>query len=174
MKIVLVGYRGSGKTTIGKLLAQKLGWRYFSTDDEIVRRMGMSIPEIVEKYGWDKFRDVESEVAKEVGDMEEVVVDTGGGIVLRDINREHLRRNSIVIFLSAPPQVLAERIMHDKNRPPLKEGKSHWEEVEEVLRERLPFYRSIMDIEISTFRHTPHEVCEKIITFLENFKEKER
>ncbi len=166
MKIVLIGYRGSGKTTIGKILSNKLGLKYISTDEEIVRRTGKSIPEFVKEHGWKRFRDVETQVAKALSDEDNIIIDTGGGIVLREENVKALKKNGFVIFLSAPPSVLAERIKDDTMRPPLKEGKTHWEEVKEVLEERLPFYRKAMDVEISTDGKNPEEVCEEIIKIL--------
>jgi len=170
MKIVLIGYRGSGKTTVGKILSKVLGLRFISTDEEIVKKTGKSIPEIVKNYGWEKFRDIETEIAKSLSDEDNIIIDTGGGIVLRDENVRALKRNGIVIFLSAPPEVLAERIKDDSSRPPLKLGRTHWDEVKEVLEERLPYYRKAMDIEISTEGKTPEEVSEEIIKILQNEK----
>lgn len=166
MKVVLIGYRGAGKTTIGRMLSSVLGYEYISTDEEIVKRVGMKIPEYVQKYGWEAFRDVESEVASEVSEKDDVVIDTGGGIVLREKNVHALRKNGVIIFLSAPPEVLAERIKDDTGRPPLKKGKTHWEEVKEVLEERMPYYRRAMDFEVTTNGKSPEEVVEEIMRLL--------
>lgn len=165
MKIVLIGSRGAGKTTIGRILSKRLGLRYVSTDEEIVKRTGKSIPDYVSLYGWGKFRDVETEVAKSLSE-EDGVIDTGGGIVLREENIKSLKKNGIVVFLSAPADVLALRIKDDRMRPPLKGGKTHCEEVKDVLEERLPYYRKAMDFEVLTDGKTPEEVCEEIIKLL--------
>ncbi len=166
MNIVLTGYRGAGKTTIGKILAERLGFEYVSTDEEILKITGLKIPEFVERYGWEKFRDVETEVIISLSGEDRKIIDTGGGAILRESNVKALKKNGFVIFLSAPPDVLAKRIMDSQERPPLKKGKTHWEEVKEVLEERLPFYKKAMDVEVSTAEGKPEEICEKILSIL--------
>ena len=91
MNIVLIGYRGTGKSTVGKVLAGRLGRTLVSTDAEIVRRAGQPIPEIVAKHGWEYFRDLESTVCQELATREGLVIDTGGGAILRPQNVESLK-----------------------------------------------------------------------------------
>ena len=86
MNIVLIGYRGTGKSTVGKVLAAKLGRTLVSTDKEIVRRTGRSIPEIVAEQGWEHFRNLESEVCTDLAGRDNLVIDTGGGAILRQQN----------------------------------------------------------------------------------------
>ena len=86
MNIVLMGYRGTGKSTVGKVLAVKLGWPLVSTDAEIVRRAGRSVPEIVAQHGWEYFRDLESTVCWEFSAQDRLIIDTGGGAILRQEN----------------------------------------------------------------------------------------
>src|SRR5688572_32033850 len=83
MNIVLIGYRGTGKTSVGKLLAERLGRQLVSTDAEVVRRATLSISEIVKQFGWDRFRDLESDVCLELSGKDRLIIDTGGGIILR-------------------------------------------------------------------------------------------
>jgi shikimate kinase len=101
MNIVLIGYRGTGKSVIGKLLASRLGMPYIGMDAAIVARTGMSIPEIVENYGWPKFRDIESEQARELAGLDNIIIDTGGGIIERPENMEVLQMNAHIFWLKA-------------------------------------------------------------------------
>ena len=166
MNIVLIGYRGTGKTSVGKKLAEKLDRRFAKTDELIIKKARMSIPKIVEKYGWDVFRNIESEVVKEVSKKDNWIIDTGGGVVLRRINVEDLKRNGILILLKADIKTIINRIKHDKERPSLTGKKSFTEEVEEVLRQRSKKYEEAADYIIDTTRITVDEVTYRIISFL--------
>ena len=86
MNIVLIGYRGTGKTSVGKLLARKLNRKLLSTDKMIIKNADMTINKIIKKYGWNKFRYLESEAIKSINSLDGLVIDTGGGIVLKDKN----------------------------------------------------------------------------------------
>ena len=96
MNIVLIGYRGTGKTVVGELLAERLGMTYMGMDAQIVKKAGMPIPEIVEKSGWPGFRDMESEVARELAGLDHLIIDTGGGVIERPENqRPHILVKSV-------------------------------------------------------------------------------
>ena len=93
VNIVLVGYRGAGKSSVATILAQRLSWPLISTDAEIVKKAGLSVPEIIQKRGWDYFRDVESQICQRLGKKDRTIIDTGGGVVLRkenEIGRAHV------------------------------------------------------------------------------------
>jgi len=166
MNIVLIGYRGTGKTVVGKKLAETLHKRLIRMDELITEKAGMSIPEIVEKYGWDKFRDLESEVAEEVGKMDDCVVDTGGGVILRKVNVDNLRKKGIIILLKSDVKTIIERIKDGQGRPSLTGKKSFMEEVTEVLGQRRKKYEDAADYAIDTSRLTVDEVVDKIIDYL--------
>ncbi len=166
MNIVLIGYRGAGKSTVASLLSSALRMPQVSVDQEIVRRAGKRIPEIVASHGWGYFRDLESEVVEDYASRNGWVIDAGGGVVLRQENVRNLRRNGVLVWLSAPPSVLIERIKDDTERPALKDGKTFLEEVEEVLEERLPLYRSAAHWTIDVSANTPEEVCSRIQALL--------
>ncbi len=163
MNIVLIGYRGTGKSTAGKILAEKLNRPLIPMDELIVKKAGMSIPEIVEKHGWDYFRDIESEVAKEVSNKDNCIIDCGGGVVLRDENVKNLKQNGKCFLLKANMDTIISRIQGDANRPALKEGMSFKEEQEKVLKEREPKYKSAADIEVDTSVLNIEQAVEKIL-----------
>jgi shikimate kinase len=163
MNLVLIGYRGTGKSAVAAILSQKLGMEAVSLDAEIVREAGMPVPAIVEKHGWTWFRDLESEIAKRASERDGLILDTGGGVILRPENTEHLHRNGAIFWLKASVQVIVDRIQESTERPALKEGKTFLEEVEEVLAERLPLYRAAADREIDTDPLTPTAVADEII-----------
>lgn len=166
MNIVLIGYRGAGKSTVANLLASQLQMPQVCLDEEIVRKAGKRIPEIVADHGWEAFRDLESEMAEAYGKKDGWVIDAGGGVILREKNVQNLRRNGTLLWLTAPPSVLIQRITGDTERPALKDGKTFLEEVEEVLEERQPLYRSAAHWTIDVSERTPEEVSSQIQSLL--------
>ena len=163
MILVLIGYRGTGKTAVGEILARRLQMPCISMDDEIVTRAGMSTPEIVEKYGWQRFRDLESDVARELTGRDNVIIDTGGGVIERPENIEALRMNACVVWLKASVPTIVSRIQGGTERPPLTSGKTFTEEVSEVLERRNPIYKIASQYEIETDNVTPDQVANSII-----------
>jgi shikimate kinase len=163
MNIVLIGYRGTGKTVVGELLAKRLGMTYMGMDAHIVKKAGMSIPEIVEKSGWPGFRDLEYQVAWELSGRDHLIIDTGGGVIERPENIEALQTNARIFWLKASVDTIVSRIHMDTQRPALTAGKTFTQEVAEVLEQRTPKYQSAAHHEINTDPLTPEQVAEKII-----------
>ena len=163
MNLVLIGYRGTGKSVVAARLAEKLPMTVVSLDEEIEREAGLSIPEIVEKHGWSWFRDLESEITKRHSAMDNLILDTGGGVVLRKENVSNLARNGQIFWLKASIATIATRIQDSSNRPPLTGAASFLEEIEEVLAERLPLYRAAANHEIDTDLLSVEEVANTII-----------
>jgi shikimate kinase len=162
MNIVLIGYRGTGKSSVGKLLAQRSGRTLVSTDAEVVRRAGRSIPEIVTQHGWDHFRDLESAVCRDLAGRDHLIIDTGGGAVLRPENAACLKSNGMLFWLTAEVPTISRRIGGDTQRPSLTGAKSFVDEIEEVLRERTPKYRTAADHVIATDHKTVGEIADAI------------
>ncbi|MDY6863634.1 MAG: shikimate kinase [Thermodesulfobacteriota bacterium] len=167
MNIILIGYRGTGKSSVGRVLAKKLGRALVETDGRIVEKAGMFIPEIVDKHGWEYFRDLESQVVEELKDKNNLIVDTGGGIILREVNISHLKKNGNIFWLKASVPVIVDRIKDSTNRPSLT-SRSFIEEVEDVLAERLPKYKSAAQFIIETRDKGVEEVSEEILKIIEN------
>jgi shikimate kinase len=163
MKIVLIGYRGTGKSVVGELVAERLRIKCIAMDEKIVQKAGMSIPDIVENHGWTIFRDMESEVAKELAKFDNIIIDTGGGIIERPENIKALKRNSLIVWLKASVGTIVSRIQGGTERPSLTGGKSFTEEVAEVLEQRNPKYRNAAQYGIDTDRLTPEQVADRII-----------
>ncbi len=164
MNIVLIGYRGTGKTSVAKILSVRLQRAAISTDHEIVQRANLSIPEIVKQFGWDHFRDLESDVCQELAGRDNLVVDTGGGIILRPRNVGILKANGLVFWLTAEIETIRKRIGGDTQRPSLTSMKSFTEEIEEVMRERRPKYQMAADHVIPTDDCSVDQVAEAILT----------
>jgi shikimate kinase len=163
MNIVLIGYRGTGKSHVGRLLSEKLSFPYVSVDKAIALRAGMSIPEIVSQFGWPGFRERESLEVKEISVWDSIVIDCGGGVVERPENIATLRDNGCLIWLKASVPTIVARIEGGSDRPALTDGKSFTEEVAEVLERRTPLYRSAAMYEIDTDSLAPEEIAEQIV-----------
>lgn len=163
MNIVLIGYRGTGKSTVGRTLARRLGITYLSMDEEIVRRAGMPVTEIVTAHGWPGFRDRESELARELSTEDNMLIDCGGGIIERPENIQALKSNARIFWLKASVATIVSRIQGGTERPSLTSWKSFTEEVAEVLANRTDRYRSAADSEIDTDGIAPENIAEKII-----------
>ncbi|MEY0726007.1 shikimate kinase AroL [Providencia rettgeri] len=139
----IIGPRGSGKTTIGKKFAESKGYQFVDTDKLILEKAGKSIAEIVEQHGWDYFRQLETDVLKSIT-QSDMIVSTGGGLVLAEENQQIMRNSGTVIYLNTHPEVLAKRLAAEPQadqRPSLT-GKSLVEEIEEVMQQREPIYRA--------------------------------
>jgi len=163
MNVVLIGYRGTGKSTVGKVVAARLGRTLLSTDAEIVKRAGENIPKIVAQHGWDYFRDLESQVCRELAGQDGLVIDTGGGAILRPENVEQLKRNGTLFWLTASVESITQRIGRDDQRPSLTGTKSFVEEVEEVLRERTPKYQAAADHVIVTDGRSITQIVNEVL-----------
>jgi shikimate kinase len=132
-------------------------------DARIVEKAGMSIPEIVEKQGWSAFRDLESEIVRELAYRDNILIDTGGGVIERPENIQVLNAHSCIIWLKASTKTIVSRIQGDTERPSLTGSKSFTEEVKEVLERRTPIYASAAQYEIDTEQLTPEQVADKIV-----------
>lgn len=164
MNIVLLGYRGTGKSAVADILSKKLGREVFSLDSMIVEAAGMTIPQLVEKSGWTRFRQIESQmVGKVCAQARNAVIDCGGGVVLNDNNILHLKRGGKTVLLQASLEVIIDRIRSDANRPPLESGMSFEEEQRRVLSERQAKYDAAADFKCDTTTASPEETAETII-----------
>jgi shikimate kinase len=162
MNLVLIGYRGTGKSTVGKILAEALGLPYVSLDSRLVERAGMPVPEIVKRHSWDHFRDLEEMVVEGYAAQDGWVLDTGGGVVTRSVNVERLRRDGFVVLLTSTIADIEARIGGDTQRPSLTGGKSFVEEISEVLAQREPLYRAAADWTVDTSRVSAEEAAREI------------
>jgi len=115
--IALIGFMGTGKTAVGRLLADKLGKRFVETDELVAKRAGKSISEIFEQGGEGFFRELEHDVIKDVAELENLVISCGGGAVLNKANVNRLKKNCVVILLTASPEVIQERTSNESGRP---------------------------------------------------------
>lgn len=163
MNLVLIGYRGTGKSTVGKILARKLGRTVVSTDAEIVKRANLSVPDIVKQFGWDHFRDLESAVCRDVAAQDQLIIDTGGGAILRPENVEALRKTGTLIWLTATVETITRRIGGDTQRPSLTGTKSFTDEIREVLNERTPKYQAAATHVVSTDGISSVQVADRIL-----------
>jgi shikimate kinase len=163
MNLVLIGYRGTGKSAAGRMAARRLGLAYRCMDAEIVRKAGMPVPQIVQTLGWPGFRDLESALARELAARDNLVIDTGGGIIERPENIACLKTDALVVWLSASADVIVSRIRHDTQRPALTAGKSFTEEVAEVLAQRTAGYRAAAHLEIDTDHLSVPQVADRVV-----------
>lgn len=156
---------GAGKSTIGRQLAKVLHRKFYDSDKVIEKRTGVSISWIFEMEGEAGFRDRESKTIEELTGLENVVLATGGGVVLSEQNREFLRSRGHVIYLSATAEQLYRRTARDKKRPLLQTGDRR-KQIDDLLAKRDPLYREIADVIIKTsdqsIQHTVNEVIKKL------------
>ncbi len=149
--IYLIGLMAVGKSTVGRLLAQGLGYEFYDTDQVIEERAGAATAWIFDVEGEQGFRDREQHVLEELTQLEGVVIAMGGGMVLRPVNRNMLAARGVVIHLDSPLERLVERTQKDKKRPLLAEGDPR-ETLDRLQRERAPLYAEIADYRFVTDR----------------------
>ncbi|MEJ5328552.1 MAG: shikimate kinase [Desulfobaccales bacterium] len=169
--LVLIGFRATGKTAVGRLLARALGWPLVDLDTELMHEAGKTIAEIVAAEGWEGFRRREKELVERYAGQRGMVLTPGGGVVLDPQNVARLKENGILIWLTAPAAVIRERLARDAgtavSRPGLRGG-DPLAEVEAILKEREPLYRAAADIIIDTTDLTPEQVAARILEELKS------
>ena len=161
--LVLTGFMGAGKSTVGRLLAEKLNLRYVDTDAEIERRAKMSIAEIFEKHGEAYFRELERRVVEEVSELEGCVIVTGGGVVLNRENISNLRRKGVIVYLHAEPEVIYRRLHNDSSRPLLR-VENPLSRIRELMEQRAPYYAE-HDYSVDTSELSVEQVVEEVAKF---------
>lgn len=157
---------GVGKSTIGRRLAAVAGLSFVDADEEIEHKTGVKIDLIFDIEGEPGFRRRESRLIQELAGRRDIVLATGGGAILDPANRRALKQNGRVVYLSAPPAVLARRTARDRTRPLLR-NTDRLQRIEELLRQREPLYLEIADVIIDTDGHSITESIREICTKLE-------
>jgi shikimate kinase len=171
MNFFLIGYRCSGKTTIGKSIASTIDWSFVDSDVLVIKESGKSIQNIIDIEGWEAFRRMERSTIKQICTKDRQVVATGGGVVLDAENVAAMQASGKVIWLSATAQTIQKRMVQDKNtknfRPALTD-KGREEEIEIMLLQRKPYYESASDFTIPTDDVSINEIAAKIIQKLKD------
>ena len=170
MNIILIGMRGSGKTTVGKLLSQKIGYMFAESDGLIEASVRENIQKYVEKHGWPEFRELESKIISKIVKSDKTVISTGGGVVKRQKNIDNLKRNGILILLSAKVKTLYSRIGATRSRPLLTNAKSIKDDLNEVFKKRKSLYEKVADYIIDVNNKNIQQVVDEIIFYLKKEK----
>ena len=167
MNIFIVGPMGSGKSTVGKIISDELFLGFLDTDEEIEARTGASIDWIFDLEGEDGFRKRESSILQDLAEKNSIVLSTGGGIILKEENREILSSRGTVFYLATPISVQLERTAKDKDRPLLKNGDPK-EILTKLHKDRKNLYESVADHIVDTENKSSHEVASEIIKLVKS------
>lgn len=169
--LILVGMMGSGKTTMGRILAKHLDKVFVDSDEEIQQRTGVTIPHIFDVEGESGFRQRETAALEALMCRDNQVVATGGGAVISAENREMMRQNGIVVYLKAGVHDLWLRTRNDRNRPLLQSGNAH-AKLAELLHQREAFYQQVADIVVPTGRQSVHALMLKLTGEIEVYRKR--
>ena len=159
--IVLCGFMGSGKSTIGKQLSERLGMRFIDTDIYIEQKEGMTISEIFAEKGEEYFRNLELEVCKELANLRATVISTGGGTLLKDANVKAIKKSGVIFLLNVSSSTVLTRLKNDNTRPLLQRDDKE-KTVKMMLSQRIPLYNRAADYVIDA-EESPRKVCTQII-----------
>jgi len=168
--IVLIGYRGTGKSAVGKRLADKLRMPFYDTDELVERKAGRSIRDMVAENGWAYFRKREREIVQKLALLQRGVVATGGGAVMDESNCDILKKHGLLILLTADVMTMVERMRDDaasEERRPSFFHDDTFRETEDVLKERLPAYRGLADFSLDTTGKDIDEIVNTVCEFLD-------
>ncbi len=164
--IVLIGFMGTGKTTVGKALAKRLGKDFVELDRLIEQRAGKPIPRIFDESGETGFRELEITVARETAGRLNSVIACGGGIVLNQINIDRLRQEGVIVYLTASPEVILKRVSGDAAERPLLRVADPAQTITELLKFRQPFYERAAEITVNTSKMDIAGVVGQIVSRL--------
>ena len=159
--IYLIGFMGCGKTSVSIAMNQLYGKNIVEVDDRIIAKEGRSINQIFAESGENYFRDLETEMLKELADEDNIIVSCGGGMVLREENRRLMKENGLIIWLDATPETILDRVKDDASRPNLK-GKKNVKDIEALKNKRADAYAEAADIKVDTDGKTIREVAKEI------------
>ena len=164
MNIALIGHRGTGKTSIAKLLTKKLDKKLISTDEEVSKKLRTNIPNFVRKKGWEKYHEIESEVIENLSDYDECVFDTGCCAIIRNENVINLKKSSLIIMLTSDSKTLASR---QKKSNPNASYKKYFDDLASILQKHEPKFANAADYTIDTSRLSPEEACNLIMHYIQ-------
>jgi shikimate kinase len=159
--IVLTGFMGTGKTEVGKELSRLLDMKLIDVDTEIEKSRKLTINDIFKKFGEPRFREIETEMIKNLSEKKNIIISTGGGAVLKQENTDVLRKNGVIVCLTASPETILRRTSRNSDRP-LLQVEDPLKKIKELLNFRTPFYEKA-DIMIDTEGKTPLQIAEEII-----------
>ncbi len=160
--IVLIGFMGTGKSTVSEYLSTMFAMDVVEMDQEIVKQQGMSIPDIFATYGEEYFRDLETELLINMQERKNVLISCGGGVALRERNIAEMKKNGRVVLLSASPEVIYERVKDCNNRPVLA-GRKNVEAIAELMEQRRSKYEAAADVVVDTDHKTVPQICEELV-----------
>jgi shikimate kinase len=167
--LILVGMMGSGKTTMGRALAKHLGKDFVDSDEEIIKRTGVTVPHIFDVEGEAGFRSRETAAIKDLTTRNDLVLATGGGAVLAEENRMALQQNGIVIYLKASLHDLWQRTRHDRNRPLLQTRDPHGR-LTELFQQRDPLYQQVSDIVVQSGKQSVNVLMQHLIEKIDAYR----
>ena len=160
--ILLIGFMGTGKSTISRRLHKLLEMKEIDTDALIASREGMSISDIFATKGEEAFRNMETELLRELKNERNLIISCGGGMALRDENAAIMKEAGTVVWLTAKPETILKRVEHDDSRPLLR-GNKNVPFIENLLNQRYPKYKAASDFEVKTDERAIQSICEEII-----------
>lgn len=169
--IMLIGFMGAGKTTVSTRLSKDMSLPEIDMDAYIVRHQNMKISEIFDKYGEEGFRTIETQCLIEIMKNKGNIVSCGGGAVLKDENVEHMKKNGVIVLLTATPQTIYERVRNSNDRPILN-GNMNIEFIEQLMNKRKSRYLEVADIIIETDNKSIADISKEIQSKLVEFAKK--
>jgi shikimate kinase len=161
LRVVLIGFRGVGKTTVGKRLAKMLNWKFLSTDVLIEKLSGQNISYLVESKGWKNFRNFEMEVIRALKDETKVVIDCGGGVVENSENITMLSPGSLMVWVDAELKDIFNRLSNAKDRPLLSQSNLE-EDIVNNYNRRFPLYQYYSHLYVNSSEFSEKDICNKI------------
>lgn len=168
--IVLIGFMGTGKSTVSDYLSTRFSMKIVEMDSEIAKREQMSIPDIFSTYGEEYFRDLETRLLVEMQAQRNTVISCGGGVALRERNVAEMKKNGYVVLLTASPETVYERVKDNDDRP-LLSGRKNVKGISELMEQRRGKYEAAADVVINTDNKTVTQVCEELIMRLMEIEE---
>ncbi len=172
MNIILIGYRCTGKTSVGKKIAERLAFPFYDTDELIQRHTGKTVREMVDEEGWDAFRVTERALIKTLPSLADAIIAAGGGAIMDAENREVLRHNALCVWLTADVRTIVERIRTDRasgaQRPPLSSDGLE-QETTEILESRRPLYQELADVTVDTSGKGIDAIADEVCTVLSRY-----